>query len=168
MRPLPSRNGWMVSNCTCASAALSNGGTGSGSSFRNRSSGARYFGTSSAGGGTNTAFPGRVPPIHTCVGAARPASWPSHSGARAAPYAFRTAIECTLANHREVFLDPAPTPRRSDSPPGRPPRTHRAPHRPRRGVDRRARIGCLRSARTAPPLYAQSCKVAMRHWAAAR
>jgi hypothetical protein len=31
-RPLPSRKGWIVSNCTCASAALTRIGVGSGSS----------------------------------------------------------------------------------------------------------------------------------------
>ena len=36
-RPFPSRKGWIVSNCTCASAALMSGGVGSGSSLRKRS-----------------------------------------------------------------------------------------------------------------------------------
>jgi len=35
-RPLPSRNGWIVSNCTCASAALMTAGVESGSSCKNR------------------------------------------------------------------------------------------------------------------------------------
>ena len=95
MRPLPSRNGWMVSNCTCASAALISGGVGSGSSFRKRSKSRRQSASSLAGGGTNTALPGRVPPIQTCERRNSPGVLPRAApDAPAAPRASRAAAAC--------------------------------------------------------------------------
>ena len=49
-RPLPSANGWMVSNCTWAMAAWMRGGRSSRSQNRQRSS--RRRGSWSSGGGT--------------------------------------------------------------------------------------------------------------------
>lgn len=53
VRPLPSANGWMVSNCACASAAWAT--AGSESSLQNAHRSSIRPGTSSGGGGTNAA-----------------------------------------------------------------------------------------------------------------
>src|SRR6266542_231682 len=57
-RPLPSRNGWMVSNWTRARPALTSRGTRTGSLCRNFSKAPAQSSTHSGGGGTKTALPG--------------------------------------------------------------------------------------------------------------
>ncbi|MFO8237724.1 MAG: phage integrase N-terminal SAM-like domain-containing protein [Prochlorococcaceae cyanobacterium] len=65
-RPLPSRKGWMVSNCTWARAARTSTGrvwAPSGVPWMKCSSWPMHASTSPGGGGTTLALPGLVPPI---------------------------------------------------------------------------------------------------------
>ena len=82
-RPLPSRNGWIVSNCTWASAALTSTGSPSGSSCRKRSrSRHRRRRLRYGGGGTKrgVARAGAADPV---LAAAELARAPSRCRARA-------------------------------------------------------------------------------------
>ncbi len=73
VRPLPSGNGWIVSNCAWAIAACASTGRSSRPANRTRSS--ISSGTDSWCGGMKSAWcgPNEVPPIQTCSSRQRPA-----------------------------------------------------------------------------------------------
>src|SRR2546425_465908 len=74
-RPFPSKKGWIVSNCACASPALITGAVRPYSSWRKRSKLSSAALISCGGGGTKRALPGRVPPTQFWVRRNSPGAW---------------------------------------------------------------------------------------------
>ena len=156
-RPLPSRNGWMVSNCTWARAALTR--IGSWASWRNLSRLPIAAATSVGGGGTNRALPGRVPPSQFWVRRNSPGAFVAAAYAGHQPCV--DLAQQAVAQRQLARLDPPDAVRsslrRSWTSPRRRRAARPAPPRSRTAAGRRARTACPRSAmRGRPPCARRS------------
>ena len=139
----------MVSNCTWASPARTSRGRSSSSALRNRSSAAMQSGTGVWGGGTNTAFPGRVLPIQFCEVRKSPGIFVVPSPSRAGRDGFCEAGESRAAGHRGQAAARVRVPRRSWTPPPRRRGARRAHGRVRGTIGRRRTTACPRFAKRA-------------------
>ena len=112
-----------------------------------------------AGGGTNAALPGRVPPIQTCERRTSPGVLPRPPGWLEQHLVHLAAGgACTAAARLAGASARARAPPRSGSPRARLPPGRPAARRSRRAAGRRATTACLRSARRAPPPCGRSCR----------
>ena len=158
-RPLPSRNGWIVSNCTCASAGAHQRRqavvVGVQEPLERRHAvGHRGVRRRNEGG---VPGPGAADPVLRAAELAR-GPCRCRGPARAARRGSRGSAGSRAGNPRAAARARGRAPRRSSRPPRRRRAARRAPRRARTAAGRRATTACPRSARRAPPPCGRTCR----------